>query len=326
MKISTFVYTLSALAPALVLGQDSPLVQQAAPAGPVANPAATAPDANVVINNQALPPGLATPPVVVDGAQSPVAAAAAADSPTAGADANPVPTPAMDANAQPLPPSAVNVGAFATQPSENNNSDNNNQALLDTPVLPSADSQVAGMLQPQVPNPSLGSNGLPPVESDASASISDIPLGTPTEPSDISAGSAESGQDSATGFETFGASSLDSDDSNMESDESEFGLEASEGSEESELGSEESGSDDFDSESESDDSTESDESDSTDSDDLSEEISDKSRERDSSSDEFDFSSDEFATDDISSGNAIAAMGFVSLGSALCLAVGAGAFF
>ncbi|KAJ2513635.1 hypothetical protein H4217_006227 [Coemansia sp. RSA 1939] len=321
MKISTFVYTLSALAPALVLGQDSPLVQQAAPADSVANPAATVPDANVVINNQALPPGLATPPVAVDGAQSPVAAAAAADSPTAGADANPVPTPAMDANAQPLAPSAVNVGVLATQPSENNNND---QALLDTPVLPSADSQMAGMMQPQVPNPSLGSNGLPPVESDMSASISDMPLGTPTESSDMSAESAESGQDSDTGFETFGASSMDSDDSNMESDESEFGSEASE---ESELGSEESGSDDFDSESDSDDSAESDESDSTDSDDLFlEETSHRSRERDSSSDEFDFSSDEFATDDISSGNTIVAMGFASLGSALCLVVGAGAFF
>ncbi|KAJ2514155.1 hypothetical protein GGI11_004179 [Coemansia sp. RSA 2049] len=321
MKISTFVYTLSALAPALVLGQDSPLVQQAAPADSVANPAATVPDANVVINNQALPPGLATPPVAVDGAQSPVAAAAAADSPTAGADANPVPTPAMDANAQPLAPSAVNVGVFATQPSENNNND---QALLDTPVLPSADSQMAGMMQPQVPNPSLGSNGLPPVESDMSASISDMPLGTPTESSDMSAESAESGQDSDTGFETFGASSMDSDDSNMESDESEFGSEASE---ESELGSEESGSDNLDSESDSDDSAESNESDSTDSDDLSsEETSHRSRERDSSSDEFDFSSDEFATDDISAANAIAAMGFASLGSALCLAVGAGAFF
>ncbi|KAJ1787329.1 hypothetical protein LPJ59_005754, partial [Coemansia sp. RSA 2399] len=211
MKISTFAYTLAALAPTLVLGQaPAPDAQQPVPAGQ----ASAAPDANVVVGNQVLPPGLATPPVVVD-ATAPSAGAAANAAPSAGAQANPAPTPSPNASTPPANNAAE--GASAVQPATNNqNGQANNVQMPGMQMESSANAQAlepsvaAGMMQPQIPNPSLGNPGFSTSQSSSSSESSSehpTPTVSSSSSSSESSESSESGSSGSNGEE----SGLDSD-------------------------------------------------------------------------------------------------------------------
>ncbi|KAJ2401908.1 hypothetical protein GGI23_001081 [Coemansia sp. RSA 2559] len=294
MKISTFVYTLSALAPTLVLGQaPAPGAQQPAPAGQ----GSAAPDANVVVGNQVLPPGLAAPPVVVDTAAP--SAGAANVAPSAGAQAIAAPTPSPNAPTPPANNAAEGISVAEPANSNNQNGQADNVQMPGMQMESSANAQAlepslnAGMMQPDVPNPSLGSNGLPtPQSSTSSESSSEHSSPTASSSSESSESEAnESGSSGSNGEE----SGLDSDVSGtLDSDSDELASESAE--HESSASHKHSSSE-----------------------------SDKSSE-DKSSHESHFSSDEFASDELSSG----AMGMLGqrspLDAVLCLAGAAAVAF